>query len=112
MTNDTRAIDRKIAAFAVEAFLKAGFLLGVNNGETTTIARGRNPAAILSAMFTTDHDSLLVYRHCDEKPFGWVHFVYGKSGWDVVHNYTQNIEGVMVEVGAYAQGFEPVAREC
>ena len=32
MTDDIQAIDRKIATFAVKAFLKAGFLLGVNDG--------------------------------------------------------------------------------
>ncbi len=112
MTDDIQTIDRKIAAFAVKTFINAGFLLGVNDGENTTITRSRNAAAILLAMFTTDQDRLLVYRHCDHKYFGWVLFIYGNTGWDVVNDYTENVEAVMVEVGAYAQEFEPGAREC
>lgn len=104
-------IDRMIATYAVDAFLKAGFLLGVNDGCETTITRSRDAAAILAAMFTTDQDRLLVYRHSDDKHFGWALFVYGNTGWDVINDYTQNIEAVMVDVGAYAQEFEPGPRE-
>lgn len=33
---------------------------------------------------------------------GWVRFVYGNDGWDVMNDYTTNLEDVLKEVNAYA----------
>ena len=79
-------IDRMIATYAVDAFLKAGFLLGVNDGVETTLRQSRDRDAILAAMFTTDEDWLHVYRLHDEAPYGWVRLIYGNTGWDVINN--------------------------
>jgi len=37
-------------------------------------------------MFTTDDDCLIVVK--DGKPFGWIQFIYGNDGYDVISDYT------------------------
>ena len=48
---------------------------------------------VLDAMFAADEDYLLVHK--DGRQIGWVYFVYGNDGWDVVSDYTVNLEDLM-----------------
>lgn len=94
------AIEKAIAEQCVTDLLTAGYELAVNNGGdedevkvtnglTEKTARGR----ILSGMFATDDEYLRVYEN--GKPVGWVHFVYGNDGVDVISDYTVNLEEVL-----------------
>ena len=95
-------IERKIAKATIKALLDAGFLLGVNDGEQTTIHHSRDAAAIFKAMFTTDEDYLYVYEDDDSddytnvlydpRPTYWVRFIYGNDGWDVINDYLLALE--------------------
>ena len=49
----------------------------------------------MAAMFSTDEDYL--YVHKGKEKAGWVRFIYGESGWDVICDYTTNLESLMVE---------------
>jgi hypothetical protein len=44
-------------------------------------------------MFKTDQEHIRVFR--DNEQIGWVFFVYGNDGWDVVNDYTTNLEFIM-----------------
>lgn len=95
-------VEREIAEAVIKALLEAGFLLGVNDGEETTIRWSRDAKAVLAKMFTTDEDRLLVYIDADQddplnveretRPDYWVMFVYGNDGWDVISDYTVALE--------------------
>jgi len=39
-------------------------------------------------------------------PSGWVYFVYGNDGWDVVSDYTTNLEAVLKGSGELAERLE------
>lgn len=57
--------------------------------------------AILAAMFSTGEDRLFVHlpTHTGETEWcGWVYFVYGNDGWDVVNDYTTNLESILQPV--------------
>ncbi|MBV8895506.1 MAG: hypothetical protein JO051_03265 [Acidobacteriaceae bacterium] len=98
--------EEKIARRCTDALLRAGYLLGVNDGEETTIERSSDANAIFHAMFTTDEDYILVYRKGEQEHFGWVRFIYGNDGWDVISDYSTNLEPVMHGVLEYAEAQE------
>jgi hypothetical protein len=89
-------VEREIAQATIKALLDAGFLLGVNDGEETTIHHSRDAKAIEAAMFTTDEDWLLVNLKGDDRkdprPQHWVRFIYGNDGWDVINDYSTHLE--------------------
>jgi hypothetical protein len=88
-----------VLAVAV-ALLDAGFQLGVYDGGEVTISYSRDIAAIQKALFTTDEDSLLVYKagrtkdEIDSRPDYSVTCVYGNDGYDVISDYsgTEDLE--------------------
>jgi hypothetical protein len=97
-------LETAIAKHAIAELLSAGFALGVNDGEEVTIKNSIDAAAVLKAMQTTDDDYLLAYR--DGKQVGWVRFVYGNSGWDVICDYTMNLEDALQETTLFAEQIE------
>lgn len=89
-----QTVERKIARKLIKDALVAGYSLGVNNGgDEDEIGSSTDAKAVLNAMFATDQDHLIFYR--DNKRIGWALFVYGNDGWDVISDYTTNLEAVM-----------------
>lgn len=87
-------VERKIAQLTIEVLLKAGYSLGVNDGEETTISYSKDAHEVFEAMFTTDEDYLYIYERPAEKdatPDMWVRFVYGNDGWDVIADYSHSV---------------------
>lgn len=86
-------VEKEIVTAVVAALLKAGFILAVDNGDND----GReyeivsdDAVRIMNAMFQTDEEYL--YAMKDHAPVGWVYLVYGNDGWDVLSDYTTNLE--------------------
>lgn len=92
-----RRVERVIARRVVLDLKHAGFLMNVDNGGDglELPAPSADVRAVLGAMFAADEDRLYVYRPGAAKPFGWVYFVYGNSGYDVVSDHTTNLATVM-----------------
>jgi hypothetical protein len=94
-------VERKIATAAVDALLAAGFAISIQNGDEDVVVSSTDKTAILAGMFLTDEEKLYA-----EKPagtyIGWVYFVYGNDGWDVISDYTINLEKYVGE-GSEAQ---------
>lgn len=92
-------IERRILTHCVKELLAndRNFYLGLNDGEETVVKHSRDIAAILKAAFSTDEDCLLIYLiggdgEPKERHTGWIQFVYGNSGWDVIADYTTWLE--------------------
>lgn len=86
-------IERAIAREAIRGLLADGFKVSVFDGEETVLKDSIDPAAIVAAMFSTDEDQFHVQRGAGagtEK--GWVLFIYGNDGHDVIADNTVNIE--------------------
>jgi hypothetical protein len=87
-------VEREICTAVVDALLAAGFSISVDNGDNSDreyeIANSTDKDAILKAMFLTDDEHLYVERN--GKRFGWVYFVYGNDGYDVLSDNTINLE--------------------
>lgn len=92
-------IERLIARQCIADLLAAGFVVSVNDGEETTLAKSTDATAIVGAMFTTDEDWLYLrdtrFPDAPEGHHAWVRFVYGNSGWDVISDYTTNLEDAL-----------------
>lgn len=98
-------VEQEIAAMTVDALLAAGYLLNVNNGgQDDELKPTTDRQAVLDAMFQTDLEHLKVWNAGDrikEGCTGWVFFVYGNSGYDVISDYTTNLEAVLAPVNAF-----------
>lgn len=110
MARMEQAIERAIARAAVSALIAGGFLVTVFDCEEYTLTDSGDVESILAAVFTTDDDRLYVRKVAAETPathdsefFGWVWFVYGNSGWDVISDYTTNLESLLEPVNAFAE---------
>lgn len=103
--NMVQQVERRIMKRCVKELLAAGYQLSVFDGEEITVRRSTDRKAILAAMRTTDDDYLYVYQGADKK-IGWVRFVYGNDGPDVICDYTTNLEAALKPVNDYATTFE------
>jgi len=86
-------VEKEIVTAVIAALLKAGYAITVYNGEDEEIKKSTDQISILAAMFTTDEDHLIVYKQ--GKRSGFVTFIYGNDGYDVIHDYTTNLESVI-----------------
>jgi hypothetical protein len=108
--------EKAVVERTVTALLAHGYQLNVNNGgdDYELPAFTTDRAAVLAAMMETD-DELLVTKdprpemlgpdaHGNARNGGWVRFVYGNSGEEVINDYTLNLEDALATVNAYAEG--------
>jgi hypothetical protein len=110
-----QAIEVAIVKRIVKDALKAGYTLDVDDGGDRLAVWGSTSAKeVLAALINTDEDRLIL-RKLDatgdtliEK--GWVRLVYGNDGWDVVNDYTTNLEDVLAGANALAEKLESKTR--
>lgn len=101
-----QCVEREIVRRVVRAMLGAGYLLGVDSGgDEPDLYRCADEAQIMEAAFAVD-DCRLMVQHSDPKAVkencGWVRFVFGNSGYDVLSNYTVNHETLLKPINEYA----------
>lgn len=96
------SVEHDIVTRVVNALHTAGYSL-----QTDQAGDGFEPAVptadrvvILGHLMET-HDERL-YARKDGKRAGWVYFVYGNDGYDVISDYTTNLENVLAPINAYA----------
>lgn len=85
-------VERKIAAAFVREAIKAGYTMTVDYGDGESEHHSKI-TAVLAAMFLGDDDRVYLYKN--NQRVGWVWFVYGNDGWDVISDYTTNLENLM-----------------
>ena len=88
-----RMVEREVVTAAVKGLLAAGYRVSVDyeRGSDTVVTSLKEPE-IIAALFACDEEWLLVTRDGEVKPCGWVYLVYGNDGWDVISDYTTNLE--------------------
>jgi hypothetical protein len=99
----SRFVEKRIAEQCARDLIAAGFTVVVDDGEewSKPFATAKE---IVEAMFSTDEDFLIPYK--DGKKQGWVRFIYGNDGPDVINDYTVNLEPVLAKTFALADKFE------
>ena len=86
------ALERRIVRSIVKNALAAGWTIAIDNGGDTYEYEGTNRARILESIMLTDDEHLYFFKPGEVRPFGWVYFVYGNDGWDVLNDYTCNLD--------------------
>jgi hypothetical protein len=101
-SNHKNEVERQIIVLLVEDCLAAGYALGVNDGEETTLVGSTDDVAIFNAMSTTDEDFLILTKG---EAKGWIRLIYG-NGADVISDFTTNIpEAVLARAIELAERF-------
>lgn len=86
-------IERRIVREAIKGLLAEGYRISVFDGQETVLTYSTDAAAIEQAMFSTDEDQFHVLRKTSGQPeSGWMLFIYGNDGWDVIADNTVNLE--------------------
>ena len=101
-----RAVVREIARSATAA----GYKIAIDNGEYDfACSMTKKLKTVMSAIMQTDSDNLYFYgphSEANEGADGWVRCVYGNDGWDVISDYTVNLEPVIAGAIALALKYE------
>ena len=100
MTCQRMAVEHDIVTRVVDALLAAEYVVFVE-GESTKEATREQTLALL---FDLD-DAYLSVQQRSGASEGWIRFVFGNDGWDVVSDYTTNLENVLKPVNDYADTF-------
>lgn len=92
-------IERAIVRKACEDLLAAGFKLRVDDGGDWACERTDSLATVMSSIMSTDEDNVHVFGTVSlpggvstTRHLGWVQFVYGNTGWDVITDNTLSID--------------------
>src|SRR5690349_10259819 len=92
-------VEGEIVSKAVDVLLAAGYALATDQADGPLVPRKdqrRDAAAIKTELMETDDERLYVFAADDPvRPIGWLYFVYGNEGWDVLSDYTTNLEEVL-----------------
>lgn len=95
-------IERAIARLTIKTLLACDYRLSVDNGgDEDENPPSTDAAAVLADMYATDDELLKVWAPGAAKPFGWVRFVYGNAGHEVIADYTLNLDEALQPVNAY-----------
>jgi hypothetical protein len=105
MSAATMRVGRMVVRRLILDARAAGYSFNVNNGgDTNELPEPTaNVRRIMESLFATDEEHLLLYR--DGKRVGWVQLVHCNSGWDVISDYTTNLEAVMSGASALADRY-------
>ena len=110
MNVETRQkIERQIARSTAKDLIAAGYSVVVFDGEEIALEASKDVGAIIAAMFSTDEDYLFAMTPTEGGAMaraGWVRFIYGNDGWDVINDYTTNLETALAATTALADQLE------
>jgi len=99
-----KEIEERIVRNAVHELLDHGFTLSVDNGgDDYEIDRSVDAEAVIAELGHTEEDRLLARTGDSIK--GWVHFVYGNDGYDVICDMTVSLEPYLPDTLAIAEGY-------
>ena len=104
-------VERAIMRRTIAALLAAGYMLRVYDGEEWACDLTVDPVVVMDALMSTDEDKLYVWRkHADGgwQRVGWVYFVYGNSGYEVIADHTTNLSDVLKPVDDYADAIAEI----
>jgi hypothetical protein len=102
-------IERLIVSQVVKDALTQGYRISVDDGgDEYAVNSSTNYNEVMEALMNTGNDKIYLYTK-DSVEFGWIDFVYGNAGWDVISDHTTNIEHkttILHEANAIAKQYE------
>lgn len=95
------ALEADIVTRTVDALLAKGYRLGLVDGDGARMDPTTDRAKLLVELMEVDDEWLTAFGN-DSEAGGWVRFVYGNDGYDVISDYTVNLEDALKPVNDYA----------
>jgi hypothetical protein len=93
-------IEEKIVKRVIRDMLAAGFKISVHDGEEIVLQPSTDAEVIAAAMFSTDDDRLICTK---DDVRGFVQFIYGNDGVDVINDYSISLGGVMQRIARWIE---------
>ncbi len=93
-------LERTIVQSLVTELIDHGFWLCLDDGDGSSIATNDGPV-LLDSMMETDIDRIEAYPNG-----GSVLLVYGNDGWDVIADYSPNLEPLIAKTLDLSAAFE------
>lgn len=88
-------VERQIVTAVIDALLAQGFEIAINNGgDEWEVPFTSNRNQLLAHIMLADDDNLHIRSSAEIGKLGrgWVHAVYGNDGYDVIADYSTNLE--------------------
>ena len=104
-TENRQKIEKEIAQAAASGLINAGFKVAVFDGEEITLKPTTHVESILEAMFTSDEDYMFVHSSDTGERVGFVRFIYGNDGWDVINDYSVCLEQALAQADKLAESY-------
>ena len=98
-------IEQEIARAAATGLIEAGYSISVFDSEEIVLKRSTNVERIVEAMFSTDEDYFYAYRPEETERAGYVHFVYGNEGWNVISDNSLSLEPALEAATAPSESY-------
>jgi hypothetical protein len=94
----------------VKAILKAGYEVGVHDGEEKTLDHTSDPMVAKAHLFTTDEDYLLIKDQLGNQ-VGWMRMIYGNEPGVVCSDFSDNAitNAIYEAVEHYREAVETMA---
>jgi hypothetical protein len=87
-------IERQIVHQIVTDAITHGYFVSVHNGEEITVTRSNSVKVVMAETMSVDEEHLF-FTSASGAEVGWVFLVYGNGGYDVICDYTTNLEELM-----------------
>lgn len=94
------AVEHDIVTRTVDLFITAGWKLKEDQED-----EWMDRESLLDLLFNLDMATLICHPPAGKN--GWVMFVFGNDGWDVISDYTMNLEDILQPITDYCQTLEP-----
>lgn len=101
---DRRNIEREVIAALIDDALAEGYSLSVYDGGAVPLKKSTDKAAILDALFSVDDEYLIVHRGA--RWVGQIQLVHGNDGYDVIADYTPNLDHIMVGADKISEKYQ------
>ena len=102
--SDTIAIERIIVNKVIDSAIGSGYAVRLHDGGAWATPVTNSAKDIMDNIMNTDEETLVIYRDLEGiHRAGFVLFVYGNDGWDVIADNTDNVEinDILSEVFAW-----------
>ena len=98
------AVEFDIVSRAIDTLVLAGYQVREQEDGAFTDTRD----TLLDLLFNLDDAFVITRRRDDDaRESGWIRFVFGNGGYDVISDYTVNLEDVLAPINAYVDTLAP-----
>lgn len=104
-------IEIEVVRKLAQDLIAAGFTITVDDGgDDEPVKRSSDVQEILEAVFAVEeavlYAALYVHDCKPGKPFAWVRLICGNDGWNVIADYSTNLEPHLKEVDAFIDAMQ------